>query len=121
MQPNNLVVTSASLSALVLLVLLCWWPQLFPRLQQLALAAVSVVDSAAAEQREVDFADLAKRVTSDVMGSILLGLDFGGMSMRWVGGGPYDLARCCSWWHVVGRWVGDPMAGLAAAASGMSN
>jgi hypothetical protein len=45
-----------------------------------------VVGSAAAAGQEVDVADLAKRVTSDVMGSVLLDQDFGGMEMRWVGG-----------------------------------
>jgi hypothetical protein len=42
-----------------------------------------VVGDAAAGGREVDVADLAKRVTSDVMGSMLLDQDFGGMDMRW--------------------------------------
>jgi hypothetical protein len=57
---------------------------LFPRLQQLTRSAVATVGAAAAQQQELDVGDLAKRITSDVMGSILLDQDFGGMEMRWV-------------------------------------
>ena len=57
--------------------------QVFPRLQALTRTAVDVVAATAATAAsEVDVADLAKRVTSDVMGSMLLGQDFGGMDMR---------------------------------------
>jgi hypothetical protein len=61
--------------------------QLFPRLQELALLGTKVVASAAATGAEVEIADLAKRITSDVMGSMLLDQDFGGIELRYVGPG----------------------------------
>jgi uncharacterized protein (DUF2141 family) len=64
--------------------------QLFPRLQQLTRSAVTTVGAAAAQQQELDVGDLAKRITSDVMGSMLLDQDFGGMEMKWV---PCDISK----------------------------
>jgi cytochrome P450 len=56
---------------------------MFPRVQAVAQAATSVVTATAASgDGEVDVADLAKRITTDVMASMLFGQDFGGMTMR---------------------------------------
>ena len=58
-------------------------PQLFPRLQELTRSCLAVVSSTcAAAAAELDLADLAKRVNRDVMGSMLLDQNFGGMDMK---------------------------------------
>ena len=53
------------------------------------MSSLAFVATSAAAGAEVDVADLAKRVTSDVMGSMLLDQNFGGMDMRWVARGVY--------------------------------
>ena len=58
--------------------------QVFPRLQELTIAGTKLVRSAATAGTEVDIADIGKRITSDVMGSMLLDQDFGGIEMRYV-------------------------------------
>ena len=55
---------------------------MFPRVQYLAQTAKSVVAATAASGAEVDVADLGKRVTTDVMDSMLFDQDFGGLGMR---------------------------------------
>ena len=62
---------------------------MFPRLQELTIAGTKLVRSAATAGGEVDIADIGKRITSDVMGSMLLDQDFGGIEMRCVGSGVY--------------------------------
>jgi hypothetical protein len=49
--------------------------------QPLAAAAVPAPADGAAVGAEINVADLAKRFTSDVMGSLLLNEDLGGMNM----------------------------------------
>ena len=61
--------------------------QTFPWLQRLCALAADEVATAAAAGRTVDVSDLAARVTSDVVGDMLLAADLGGMRAGGSGGG----------------------------------
>jgi hypothetical protein len=91
-------------------------PQALPTLLELTERVCALVD-AAGPGRAVDVADLAKRITSDVMGGLLFGEDLGGVAGRW-GAGVSVRERAWEGARGAGSWAGRGLVGTSGCCRG---